>query len=60
MEEVVLTVGVSPDGFESSEAKTRGDRMENRSIADRSIRIGRGLLNNQTDFFRQRGFKPIG
>ena len=48
----VLTVGVSPDGFESSDAKTLGDRMENRSIAVRSRRIGWALLNNQPDSFR--------
>ena len=55
----VLIIGVSPDGFESSEAKTLGDRMENRSIAVRSIRIGWALLNNQPDSFSIE-FKPIG
>ena len=55
----VLSVGVSPDGFESSDAKTRGDRMENRSIAVRSRRIGWALLNNQPDAFCLAN-KPIG
>ena len=56
----VFTVGIIPDGFESSEAKTRGDMMDNRSTAARNIRIGRGLLNNQPDDFSLRRFKPIG
>ena len=47
--DVVLETGVRPPGFESSEAWTGEDMIENSRIAPRIARMGRALLDNHTD-----------